>query len=180
MLGVWDFIDSSTPTLPLATQLPRQQLKKMTDAATYIRAAGSDDIPVLSGLIRVSFRDVAERFALTFENCPKHPSNCTDEWIENDFARGVAYYILESGGTPVGCVALEKANPDLCYLERLGVLPQSRRKGFGKELVDHVFSEARALGARKVSIGIISGDTELKLWYQRIGFVEKDDRRNNI
>ena len=146
----------------------------MTAETTYIRAAGSADVPVLSGIIRVSFRDVAERFSLTLENCPKHPSNCTDEWIENDFARGVAYYILESDGTPVGCVALEKANPDLCYLERLGILPQSRRKGFGKALVDHVFSEARALGAKQIGIGIISDDTELKLWYQRIGFIEKE------
>jgi N-acetylglutamate synthase-like GNAT family acetyltransferase len=148
----------------------------MTDPTIYIRVAGSADIPVLSGLIRLCFRDVAERFALTLENCPKHPSNCTDEWIESDLARGVAYHILEDDGTAVGCVALEKANPDLCYLERLGVLPQSRRKGFGKALVDHVFSEARALGARQISIGIISGDNELKLWYQRIGFVEKETK----
>lgn len=151
-------------------------MKKMTAETTYIRAAGSADVPVLSGLIRVSFRDVAERFALTLENCPKHPSNCTDEWIENDLFRGVSYYILEHDGTPVGCVALEKANPDLCYLERLGVLPESRRKGFGKALVDHFFYEARAFGARQISIGIISDDTELKLWYQRIGFVEKETK----
>jgi len=148
----------------------------MTAETTYIRATGAVDGPVLSGLIRVSFRDVAERFALTLENCPKHPSNCTDEWIENDLARGVVYYILESDGKPVGCVALEKANSDLCYLERLGILPQSRRKGFGKALVDHVFSEARALGAKQIGIGIISDDTELKLWYQKIGFVEKETK----
>ena len=148
----------------------------MTAETKYIRATEAVDGPVLSGLIRVSFRDVAERFALTLENCPKHPSNCTDEWIENDLARGVAYYILESDGKPVGCVALEKANPDLCYLERLGILPQSRRKGFGKALVDHVFYEARALGAKQISIGIISDDTELKLWYQKIGFVEKETK----
>lgn len=146
----------------------------MTAETIYIRAAGSADVSLLSGLIRVSFRDVAGRFALTLENCPKHPSNCTDEWIENDFARGVAYYILESDGTPVGCVALEKANSDLCYLERLGILPQSRQKGFGKALVDHVFYEARALGAKQISIGIISDDTELKLWYKKIGFLEKE------
>jgi GNAT superfamily N-acetyltransferase len=148
----------------------------MKDETTCIRAAGFADVPVLSGLIRVSFRDVAERFALTLENCPKHPSNCTDEWIENDFARGVAYYILESDGTPVGCVALEKANPELCYLERLGVVPQSRRKGFGRALVDYLLYEARALGAKQIGIGIISDDTELKLWYQRIGFVEQETK----
>jgi len=148
----------------------------MTAESVYIRVAEFADVPALSGLIRVSFRDVAERFALTVETCPKHPSNCTDEWIENDLARGVAYYILEHHGAPVGCVALEKANPDLCYLERLGVLPESRRKGFGRTLVDHVFVEARALGAKQISVGIISDDTELKLWYQRIGFVEKQTK----
>ena len=148
----------------------------MTAESVYIRVAEFADVRVLSGLIRVSFRDVAERFALTVENCPNHPSNCTDEWIENDLARGVAYYILEHDGAPVGCIALEKANPDLCYLERLGVLPESRRKGFGRKLVDHVFAEARALGAKQISIGIISDDTELKLWYQRVGFVEKQTK----
>ena len=148
----------------------------MTAETTYIRAAGPADVPLLSSLIRVSFRDVAERFTLTLENCPTHPSNCADEWIENDLARRVAYYILESDGKPVGCVALEKANPDLCYLERLGILPQSRRKGFGKALVDHVFAEARALGAKQISIGIISADTELKLWYQKIGFLERETK----
>jgi ribosomal protein S18 acetylase RimI-like enzyme len=148
----------------------------MTAEKIYIRAAGFADIPILSDLIRVSFRDVAERFALTLENCPKHPSNCTDEWVKNDFVRGAAYYILEHDGAPVGCVALEKANPELCYLERLGVLPRSRRKGFGKALVDHVFYEASSLGAKQISVGIISDDTELQLWYQRIGFVEKETK----
>ncbi len=143
----------------------------------HIRKAGSQDIPLLSGLIRDSFREVAERFGLTPENCPKHPSNCTDEWIEGDFARGVTYYILERNGTPVGCVALERDSPDLCYLERLAVLPQSRRNGFGKKLVNHVFIEAKALGITRVSIGIISEQAELKLWYQKIGFVEGETKK---
>ena len=148
----------------------------MTAESVYIRVAGFADIPLLSGLIRVAFGDVAERFALTVENCPKHPSNCTDEWIESDLAKGVVYYVLEHDGAPVGSVALEKANPDLWYLERLGVLPESRRKGFGKKLVDHVFAEARALGAKQISIGIISDDTELKLWYKKIGFLERETK----
>jgi GNAT superfamily N-acetyltransferase len=142
----------------------------------YIREADSDDIPLLSGLIRDSFRDVAERFSLTPENCPKHPSNCDPEWIESDFARGVTYYILEHNGTPTGCVALEKASPDLCYLERLAVLEQNRRQGFGRALVDHVFAEAKALGTQQIGIGIIAADTELKFWYQKIGFTEEETK----
>ena len=142
----------------------------------HIREANSADVSLISSLIRESFRDVARRFGLTLENCPKHPSNCTDEWIENDFARGVTYYILESNRTAVGCVALEKANSDLCYLERLGVLLEARRKGFGRTLVDYVIFQANLYGAKQISIGIIANDTELKRWYQRIGFVEGETK----
>ena len=144
----------------------------MTCREIHIREASYEDIPVLSGLVRNAYEDVARRFDLTPENCPKHPSNCTDEWIENDFAREVAYYVLQHKGAPVGCVALEKAGPDLCYLERLSVLPPGRRQGFGRALVDHAFSEARVFGAKQISIGIISEQTDLKQWYQKIGFVE--------
>lgn len=144
----------------------------MINEQTHIRAAGSADVPLLAGLIRDSFRDVAERFGLTPGNCAKHPSNCTEEWIRNDMTRGVMYYVLELDGTPGGCVALERENPDLCYLERLAVLPPERQKGLGNALVDHVFDQARSLGAKEISIGIISGQTELKRWYRKIGFVE--------
>jgi ribosomal protein S18 acetylase RimI-like enzyme len=77
----------------------------------------------------------------------------------------------------VGCVAFEKANSDLCYLERLGVLPEARRKGFGRALVDHVISQANLYGAKQISIGIFADDTELKRWYQTIGFVEGETKK---
>jgi N-acetylglutamate synthase-like GNAT family acetyltransferase len=148
----------------------------MTTEPINIRQADSGDITVLSSLIRDSFRTVAERFNLTSENCPKHPSNCADDWVQNDVARGVEYYILEHNGTPAGCAALERAAPDLSYLERLAVLPEMRKKSLGRQLVDHVFGKARDLGARQMSIGIISDDIELKEWYRKIGFVEGETK----
>jgi N-acetylglutamate synthase-like GNAT family acetyltransferase len=102
----------------------------MKDTSMQIREANTADIPLLSRLIRESFRDVAERFCLTAENCPKHPSNCTDAWVENDLKRGVAYFILEKDNTAAGCVALEKASADVCYLGRLAVAPRCRKNGF--------------------------------------------------
>ena len=149
----------------------------MTKEVIHIRACGTGDTLLLTGLIREAFRDVAVHFGLTSENCPKHPSNCTREWIENGFSRGVRYFVLEAGGTRVGCVALERATKETCYLERLSVLPGSRQKGFGRALVEHVISEATKLDAGKISIGIIADDTNLKDWYRRIGFVEKETRQ---
>ena len=148
----------------------------MKNNETRIREAKHDEALLISSIIQDSYRNVAERFNLTSQNCPKHPSNCTEEWIKKDFARGVMYYILENDAIPVGCVALEKANPDLFYLERLAVLPKNRQNGFGKTLVNHVLTIARNVGSKKIGIGIISEQTELKQWYQRIGFIEGETK----
>lgn len=137
-----------------------------------IRAADASDIELLVRLIRLSFADAADRFGLTEHNAPRHPSNCTPAWIASEMGKAVQYYVLESRGSACGCVALEHAKPRLCYLERLGVLPESRGEGFGTALVNHVLETCRTLGAEIVQIGIISADTRLRLWYEELGFQE--------
>lgn len=148
----------------------------MTEISLEIRKAVYDDASILSGIIRESFRNVAQRFNLTPENCPKHPSNCTADWIKNDFKRGVIYYFIVKNSSFIGCAAVEKASPDQIYLERLSVLPEYRRKGFGKSLVNYIIKQAKSMGAKRIGIGIISKHTDLKLWYQKIGFVEKETK----
>lgn len=138
-----------------------------------IRAAKARDIPRLVGIIRRAFSEVAVRFGLTEANCPKHPSNCKAEWIEEALAKGIRYFLLESEGVPCGCVALEQAGPEVCYLERLAVLPARQRLGYGRALVDQALDEARFSGARQVEIGIIAKQVELRDWYRKIGFREQ-------
>lgn len=137
-----------------------------------IRTAAQADISLLARLIRDSFSNVAERYGLNRQNCPKHPSNCSDQWVARDMDRGVVYYILEESGLAKGCVAIEQADANQCYLERLAVLPQFRKAGLGRALVMHVLDRARALDAEQVGIGIMDQDTTLKSWYARLGFVE--------
>jgi ribosomal protein S18 acetylase RimI-like enzyme len=141
-----------------------------------IRACTRKDIDVLVETIRGSFRDVAERFGLTGENCPRHPSNCTADWIGKDMDRGVTYFVLDSDDRVAGCVALELVRPGLCNLERLAVLPDQRMRGFGKALVTHVLSQAGKQGCHEVRIGVIADQSELKDWYRRLGFVETESR----
>ena len=142
-----------------------------------IRDANEADIDTLVTLLRSSFSDVAERFELTVENCPRNLAFCTKQRVKSDLDRGLRYYILEKDGRPCGCVAIEKAGPDVCYLERLAVLPEYRRKGYGKTLVNHIFDQAGNDGAQKVEIGIISEDTKLKNWYKQFGFVQKGTKK---
>jgi predicted N-acetyltransferase YhbS len=130
-----------------------------------IRKADFTDASLLCTLIRRSFRDVALRFRLTPENCPTHPSNCRQDWITKDLKRGTFYFLLERNNLPVGCVAIEKASNDLCYLKRLAVLPEERRKGLGNLLVNHVLNTAMEWGIKCISIGVIAKQTDLKQWY---------------
>ncbi|MFZ3046591.1 MAG: GNAT family N-acetyltransferase [Desulfatirhabdiaceae bacterium] len=86
--------------------------------------------------------------------------------------RGVRYFILYSDENPIGCVGVEKSGTDICYLERLSVLPAMRGKYYGIRLVQHALGYAASKGAIRVGIGIIDEQTELKEWYRHIGFVE--------
>ncbi|OHB61745.1 MAG: hypothetical protein A2Z38_11355 [Planctomycetes bacterium RBG_19FT_COMBO_48_8] len=142
-----------------------------------IKQANEADISILVTLIRSSFRDVAEKFKITAENCPKSPAFYTKERLEEDFKKGLRYFILEQDGQARGCVALEKASPDVCYLERLAVPPEYRRKGCGKILVNHIFDEARKTGVKRVEIGVISKNRKLKNWYKKFGFVQKGTKK---
>lgn len=141
-----------------------------------IRICTKKDTQILTETIRRSFRDVAERFGLTQENAPSHPSNCTVDWIQKHMEHGVTYFAIENKKHVVGCVALEQANSEVCYLERLAVLPDQRRRGFGTALVNRVLSEAKLLGVNYVSIGIVAEQTELKNWYKKLGFVEGESK----
>lgn len=78
-------------------------------AKQRIVEASSADITRLAQLIRDSFLEVAGRFKLTPQNCPRHPSNYTSRWVEKDLARGVRYFILIVDNAAVGCVGVEKA-----------------------------------------------------------------------
>jgi N-acetylglutamate synthase-like GNAT family acetyltransferase len=138
-----------------------------------IRKAKYSDIDIITYIIRSSFQTVADRFNLTAENCPKHPSNCTTEWVKTGLDRGINYYVMEIGNRVIGCIALEKVNLEVCFLERLAVLKEYRNMRFGKSLVDYAMAEAKLMGGKRISIGIISEHNELKQWYCQIGFIEE-------
>ena len=141
-----------------------------------IREAGWEDISALARIIRDSFRDVAERFSLTPENCPTHPSFSTEERVESALEKGNTFFIAECEEGPCGCAAMEAASPEVCYLERLAVLPPYRRRGYGKKLVEHVMGKAEEAGARSLEIGIIADHEDLRDWYAKLGFTAKGRR----
>jgi N-acetylglutamate synthase-like GNAT family acetyltransferase len=142
----------------------------MEHTSPIIKAAESKDIDLLASIISRAYKDVAQQFSMTKENCPKHPSHCTSYWVQKDIERGVDYFLLISDGQAVGCAAIEYAEVDKAYLERLAVLPESRHKGYGRRLVNHVIHLSHPPEISKIGIGIIFEQKRLLAWYQTIGF----------
>ena len=142
-----------------------------------IREAFAEDAAIIARLVREANRDVAVRFGLTAENCPKHTSLCTEDWVRAEFARGERYFVCTDGATVVGCVAYENPQPGLAYLNRLSVLPAQRRRGNGARLVGHIVDLARAESVATISIGVIGEHAELQRWYRKLGFVDGETRR---
>ncbi len=135
-----------------------------------IRPVRTDEGPVVVDLLRRSFATVAERFGLTMENCPKNVAFYTQQRFAEDIDRGMRYYLLEDDTSIYGCVALEPAKPETIYLGRLAVLPEHRSRGFGQALVHHICAEAEQMGVRRVEIGLIEEDSQMKDWYRQFGF----------
>lgn len=144
-----------------------------THPMVRIKEADQELSSILADLIRRSFEDVALKFSLNKENCPTHPSNCTGDWIRDDFRKGKRYFILFKDNFPGGCVGLEKGNDEVSYLERLSGLPEYRKNGLGKRLMDYFEGVARKGSYNRIEIGVIKDHFELVNWYRRIGFKER-------
>jgi len=142
-----------------------------------IREASPGDIATIAHLVTESNKDVAIRFGLNAENCPKHTSFCSESWVQVDLARGERYFILEENAEPMGCVAYENPSAGLAYLNRLSVLPAHRHRGFGARLVQHIIHLAHASGIETISIGVIGEHDDLQRWYRKLGFTDGETKR---
>ncbi|MBT3486077.1 MAG: GNAT family N-acetyltransferase [Desulfobacula sp.] len=141
-----------------------------------IQPAKFFDAEIIAFIVSQGNKDVAEKFELTLENNPKHPSFYTKEWILSDIDRGEEYFLYRINGVNCGCVAFEQANSDISYLNRLSVLPEYRHKGIGEQLVKHVLEYSRTKNIQMVSIGIIAEHTLLKKWYLELGFIKGETK----
>lgn len=76
----------------------------------------------------------------------------------------------------IGFVAIEKANNEIYYMEKLAILPEYRHKGYGKKVMDFVVNYVKGKDGKKISIGIINENEILKKWYLSYGFIETETK----
>ena len=145
-----------------------QVCKEITEVS--IREIDISDLPACLDVIHQSFKTVADEFALTQENCPKHTSFIPLCFLETQMAWGWHMYGLYMGECMVGYMSLSKEGDDTFELHNLAVLPEYRHHGFGKRLLDFAKMMVESWGGKSIKIGIIDESTVLKEWYMANGF----------
>jgi phosphoribosylglycinamide formyltransferase 1 len=136
------------------------------------------DFDGVAEVVRTAFRTPAERFNITKDNCPAHPSFVNKEKLVKITNNRGTFFAAYRKSEMTGCVAVEPS-PDeegTWYIEKLAVLPDLRLTGLGSLLLDHACRAISVFGGRRISIALIDADQGLKNWYRRRKFTKTGTR----
>jgi ribosomal protein S18 acetylase RimI-like enzyme len=87
--------------------------------------------------------------------------------------------LAQDGSRVVGCVALRPLTNDACEMKRLYVRPGNRASGVGRQLVDRVIEEARAVGYARMLLDTLPTMASAQRMYERLGFRDVPPYRRN-
>ena len=141
-----------------------------------IRLLNAEALPEAEEVVRQSFATVAVTFHLTRENCPTNGAFLAPGRLLSERNAGAVQAGCFVNGRMVGYVQITAVQNGSAEMEKLAVLPECRRCGAGKALVDWAKETAKANGAQRLCIGIIEENAPLKAWYEALGFVHTGTR----
>lgn len=88
---------------------------------------------------------------------------------ENNWIWGKAWTIILEGGK--GMVQVSKANDEEeAIIHNLSVIPEERRKGLGKRLMEEAETLITQQGFQTIRLDVESGNENLIRWYEKLGY----------
>ena len=94
--------------------------------------------------------------------------------LEFDGQDAAAQHLLAYlGGRPVGTARLRGLDPTTVKFERLAVLPESRGRGIGSQLMNAAIARARTCGYQQA---VVHAQAYVSGLYSKLGFVVVGDR----
>ena len=120
-------------------------------------------------VLTMAFEAGAVRFGQTEENCPYRGwTRLPLSVFEKEFLDFKMYGYLHKDKL-VGFLSLSFSN-DIMRISDIAVLPKYQNNGFGSALMQFAKEEAVKHECKKIWVGMIDDNTELKNWYLRHGF----------
>ena len=130
-----------------------------------VRAA--DDVAVAAII-----RDVMASFGATGPEYSSSDPEVGAMSAAYDGARS-ACFVLEDGGRVLGCggiAPLAGAEPDVCELRKMYLLPEARGRGLGERMLRHCLEAARVRGYRRCYLETLSSMDAAQKLYLKTGF----------
>jgi len=133
-----------------------------------------DDFDQLAKLLNESYLTVVDNFGITKENCPFHNAYINGDNLKSKLIPIREFYCLEDNTKPIGFIIIEKSEneKDTYYIEKLAVHPDFRHKGKGKQIMEFAENRINELGGKRISVGLIDENKQLKDWYKSQGYKE--------
>ena len=145
-----------------------------------IKEIDKSEIAECVNVIRKSFQTVADEFGFTIENAPRFTAFATTEerlfyQLEYEHRLMVAYY--DDEGKIFGYYSLQFLENNECELNNLCVLPEARHKKIGEALMEDAVARAKSNNCRKLKIGIVEENKDLRRWYEAHGFIHTNTEK---
>ena len=125
--------------------------------------ANESDAHTLLAILHAAFDEYRERL-----DPPSGVHAETIESVQSKLKTASAVIALVENEV-AGCVFYEKENEHV-YLGRLSVLPQFRKLGIGRALIDYVEAQAANLKVFRVQLGVRIALPHLKTYYEQLGY----------
>ncbi len=138
----------------------------MADANLTIRRATEADEPVL--------RDLWEEFGREVPWELEEPETWSARWprICKDMSDG-GVFVAEDEEGPVGVARIEPPVHGRAHVNLVHVRERGRRRGIAKALIRECVRDAKARGARFVSLGVLTSNERAIAVWRRLGFKEE-------
>lgn len=128
-----------------------------------LREAADADLPALVVVLKAAFEEYRDRL-----DPPSGAHNETAAKLREVLRTSRATLAL-IGGEIVGCVFYAPSGNHV-DLFRLAVLPDYRRRGIARALIEYVEARARELGLLRVQLGVRVALPGNRAYYERLGY----------
>lgn len=138
----------------------------MADEAVTIRRATEADEAVLRQLWEEFEREVPEPQGFD-------PETWEQEWADTlDDIRGGGVFIADEEDGPVGLARIEAPRQGAAHVQLVYVRDRARRRGATKALLLECVADAKARGARTVTLEVLTANEAALAVWRRLGFRE--------
>ncbi len=146
-----------------------------------VKPATALDLPAVADLVNAAYRGDSSRAGWTTEADYLAGQRTDADTLARDLAASPGALLLVARDAPeeppLACVWLEPARDGAWYLGLLTVRPELQDRQLGRLMLAEGEAAAKARGATRIRMTVISIRSELIAWYERRGYAATGERQ---